>query len=149
MKLIRTLFLILALAGFLFSLVIHLSTLWGRAPSSEGWLVAPFLGALLSWIAAAYLSGAKAGRMAGIPFSEVVKDCPTWLKRTDYFFSAYAFLIFLALALRTLGVFHWKRVEFPLPAGFLFFSAFCMMFYAGSFSMLFGKLFGATRRANS
>ncbi len=149
MKLIRTLFLTLALVGFLCSLVIHLSALWGRTPSSEGWLIAPFLGALLSWIAAAYLSGAKAGRMAGIPLSEVVKDCPAWLKRTDYFFSAYAVLIVLGLALRTSGVFHWKQVELPVSAGFLFDSALCMMFYAGSFSMLFGKLFGATRRANS
>jgi hypothetical protein len=139
----------LALAGFLCSLVIHLSALWGRTPTSEGWLIVPFLGAFLSWIAAAYLSGAKAGRMAAIPFSEVVKDCPTWLKRTDYFFSAYAVLIVLGCALRSSGGFHWKQVELPVSAGFLFVSALCMMFYTGSFCMLFGKLFGTTRRANS
>jgi hypothetical protein len=88
--------------------------------------------------------------MARIPFSEVVKDCPAWLKRTDYFLDAYTVVIFLGIALRTSGVFHWKQVELPVGAGFLFLSAVCMTFYAGSFSMLFGKLFGATtRRANS
>lgn len=144
MELVRKSFLTLSLAGFLSSLIIHLLALWGRSPSSESWLVTLFLGALLSWVAAAYLSGAKAGRMAAIPFSEVVKDCPTWLKRTDYFFSAYAALIFLGVALGTAGIF-----KLPLATGFLFLSAVCMIFYAGSFSMLFGKLFGAARRAHS
>jgi hypothetical protein len=78
----------------------------------------------------AHLSGAKAGRMASIPFSEIVKDCPAWLKRTNYFFDAYVVLIFLWLALRTSGVFHWKQVELPVVAGFLFLSAVCMTFYA-------------------
>lgn len=149
MKLVRILFLILALAGFLCSFVIHLLVLRGHTPPSEDWLIAPFLGALLSWIAAAFLSGAKAGRMAGIPLSEVVKDCPTWLKRTYYFFSAYTVVIFLGFALTASGFFHWKQVQLPVSTGALFFSAFCMMFYAGSLSMLFGRLFGATQRANS
>src|SRR5277367_2895366 len=111
MKIIRILLLILSLVGFLCSLVIHLLALWGRTPSANAWLIAPFLGALFSWISAAYLSGAKAARMASIPFSEVVKDCPAWLKRTDYFFDAYVVLIFCWVALRTSGVFHWKQVE--------------------------------------
>lgn len=149
MKIIRILLLILSLVGFICSLVVHLLALWSRTPS-EGWLIAPFLGALFSWISAAYLSGAKAARMARIPFSEVVKDCPAWLKRTDYFFDAYVVLIFCWVAIRTSGVFQWKQVELPPGAGFLFLSAVCMTFYAGSFSMLFGKLYGATtRRANS
>jgi len=142
MKAARTFFLMLALVGFLFSLIVHLLALLGRAPSSGYWFVMPFLGAFVSWISSAHLSGAKAGRMASIPFSEVVKDCPAWLKRTNYFFDAYVVLIFLGLALRTSGVFHWKQVELPVGAGFLFLSAVCMTFYAGSFSMLFGKLFG-------
>ena len=100
----------------------------------------------MSWISAAYLSGAKAGRM-GIPVSEVVKDCPAWLKRTDYFFSAYLGLVLLWLALRFPEVFHGRKVELPATAGFVIFSAFSMMFYVGAFSMLFGKLFGTTRRA--
>ena len=134
----------LALVGFLFSLIIHLLGLWGRAPSSEYWFVVPFLGALVSWISAAYLSGAKAGRMGLIPIGEVVKDCPTWLKRTNYFFFAYTGLIFLWVALRAPGIFHWRKVELSATAGFVVFSTFSMMFYAGSFSMLFGKLFGET-----
>jgi hypothetical protein len=142
MKAARTFFLMLALVGFLFSLIVHLLELWGRAPSASGWLVAPFLGALLSWISAAYLSGAKTARMASIPFSEVVRGCPAWLKRTNYFSDAYVVLIFLWLALRTSGIFHWKTVELPVGAGFLFMSAVSMTFYVGSFSMLFGKLFG-------
>jgi hypothetical protein len=88
-----------------------------------------------SWISAAYLSGAKAARMASIPFipfSEVVKDCPAWLKRTNYFSDAYVVLIFLGLVLRTSGVFHWKQVELPVGAGFLFMSAVSMTFYVGS-----------------
>src|SRR5882672_6284620 len=124
MKAARTFVLMLALVGFLFSLIIHLLALWGRAPSSESWFMVLFLGAFVSWISAAYLSGAKAGRMAGIPLSEVVKDCPDWLKRTDYFFFAYAGLIFLGFALRASGLFHWRKIELPVTTGFLFFSAF-------------------------
>ena len=145
MKAARTFFLMLSLVGFLFSLIVHLLALWGRASSSEYWFVVPFLGAFMSWISAVYLSGAKAGRMALIPASEVVKDCPAWLKRTDYFFSAYLGLVLLWLALRFPEVFHWRKVELPATAGFVIFSAFSMMFYVGAFSMLFGKLFGPTR----
>ena len=145
MKAASTFFLMLALVGFLFSLIVHLLALWGRAPSSEYWFVVPFLGALMSWISAAYLSGAKAGRMAAVLVSEVVKDCPAWLKRTNYFFFAYAGLIFLWVALRAPGLFHWRRVELSTLTGFIVFSAFSMMFYVGSFSMLFGKLFGESR----
>jgi hypothetical protein len=144
MKTARTIFLMLALVGFIFSLIIHLLALWGRAPSSEYWFVVPFLGAFVSWISAAYLSSAGTSRMARILVSEVVKDCPTWLKRTNYFFFAYTGLIFLCVALRAPGLFHWRKVEMPAVAGFVFFSAFSMLFYLGSFSMLFGKLFGKT-----
>jgi hypothetical protein len=142
MKAARTFFLMLALVGFRFSSIIHLLALWGGAPSSEYWFVVPFFGAFLSWISAAYLSGAKAGRMGLIPLSEVVKDCPTWLKRTNYFFFAYTGLIFLWVALRAPGLLHWRKVELPATAAFVFFSAFSMLFYVGSFSMLLGKLFG-------
>ena len=142
MKAARTFFLVLALVGFFFSFIVHLLGLWGRTPLASGWLVAPFLGALLSWISAACLSGAKSGRMASIPFKEVVKGCPAWLKRTNYLSDAYVVLIFLRLVLRTSGLFHWKKVELPAGAGFLFMSAVSMTFYVGSFSMLFGKLFG-------
>lgn len=146
MKAARTFFLMLALVGFIFSLSIHLLALLGRAPSSEYWFVVPFLGAFVSWISAAYLSRAKAGRMASIPVSEVVKDCPTWLKRTNYFFFAYTGLIFLWVGLRAPGLFHWGKVELPTRTGFVIFSAFSMTFYVGSFSMLFGKLFGENRQ---
>jgi hypothetical protein len=140
MKAARTFFLMLALVGFLFCLFIHLLALWGRAPSSEYWFVVPFIGALVSWVSAAYLSGAKAGRMGLIPISEVVKDCPTWLKRTNYFFFAYTGLIFLWVVLRAPGIFHWRKVELSATAGFVVFSTFSMMFYVGSFSMLLRKL---------
>jgi hypothetical protein len=141
----RTYFLILAVVGFLFSLIIHLLALWGRAPSSESWYAVPFLGALVSFVSAAYLSGAKPG-WRGIPFSETVKGCPTWLKRRNYFFSGYLGLILLWDALRVPGIFHWRKVELPPVAAFLDFSAFAMLFYASSFSMLFGKLFGENRQ---
>ena len=146
-KAARTFFLMLALVGFLFSSTIHLLALWRRTPSSEYWFVVPFLGALLSWISAAYLSGAKAGRIAAILVSEVVKDCPAWLKRTNYFFFAYSWLINVWVALRAPGLFHWRRVELSVITGFIAFSALSMSFYVGSFSMLFGKLFGESRRA--
>ena len=146
MKTARTFFLMLALLGFLFSLIIHFLALRGRAPSSEYLFAVPFLGALVSWISAAYLTGAKAGRMGIIPLKEVVKDCPTWLRRTNYFFSVYAGLIFLSVALRAPGILHWRKVKLLVVTAFVVFSAFSMMFYVGSFSMLFGKLFGEDRR---
>jgi hypothetical protein len=142
MKTARTVLLILAVVGVLFSLIIHLLALRGRVPSSESWYAALFLGALMLFVSAAYLSGAKPGRMGMIPVSEIVKGCPTWLKRTEYFFSAYTGLICLWLALRVPGIFHWRKVELPRMIGFVIFSAFSMTFYVSSFSMLFGKLFG-------
>jgi hypothetical protein len=145
METARKFFLLISLVGFLFSLIIHLLSLWGRAPSSEYWFVVPFLGAFVSLIAAAYLSGAKAGRMGLISLSEVVKGCPTWLKRTNYFLFAYTGLIFFWAALRAPGIFHWRKVELPAITGFLFFSTLSMMFYVGSFSMLFGKLLARPR----
>jgi len=101
-----------------------------------------FLGALMSFVSAAYLVGAKPGRMGMVPLSEVVKGCPSWLKRTDYFLFAYLGLVLLWLALRAPETFHWRKVELPAVAGFVIFSAFSMAFYVSSFSMLFGKLFG-------
>lgn len=142
MKTARTFLLSLAVVGVLFSLIIHLLALWGRAPSSESWYAVLFLGAFVLFVSAAYLSGAKPGRMGMIPVSEIVKGCPTWLKRTEYFFSAYTGLICLWLALRVPGIFHWRKVELPTMTGFVIFSAFSLTFYASSFSMLFGKLFG-------
>jgi uncharacterized membrane protein len=147
MKRARTFFLMLALLGFLFSLVIHFLALRGRAPSSEYWFAVPFLGAFVSWISAAYLTGAKAGRMGLIPLNEVVKGCPTWLRRTNYFFFAYTGLIFFWVVLRALGILHWRKVELPVVTAYVVFSAFSMMFYVVSFSMLFGKLFGRATRA--
>src|SRR5256885_2184055 len=146
MKTARTFFLMLALLRFLFSLIIHFLALRGRAPSSEYWFAVPFLGALVLWISAAYLTGAKAGRMGLIPLKEVVKECPTWLRRTDYFFSAYTGLIFLWVVLGAPGILHWRKAELPVVTAFVVFSAFSMMFYVGSFSMLYGKLFGENRR---
>jgi hypothetical protein len=145
MKTARLYFLILAVVGFLFSLMIHLLALWGRAPTSESWYVVPFLGAFVSFVLAAYLSGAKAV-WRGVPIREIVKNCPTWLKRTEYFFSAYLGLIFLWGALSAPGIFHWRKVELSATAGFLIFSAFSMTFYMSSFLMLFGKLFGENRQ---
>src|ERR1700730_4094682 len=100
MKTARTFFLLLALGGFFFSMVIHFLSLSRHAPSSEYWFIVPFLGAFISWIAAAYLSGAKAGRMGLIPSSEVVKGCPRWMKTAGYFFVGYTGLVFLWVALR-------------------------------------------------
>jgi hypothetical protein len=144
MKRARTFFLMLAVVGFLFSLTIHLLALSGRAPSSETWYGVPLLGALVAFVSAAYLSGAKAA-WRGMPIAEIVKNCPTWLKRTEYFFSAYFGLSFLWVALRTPGIFHWRKVELPTMTGFVILSAFSMSFYVGAFSMLFGKLFGEDR----
>jgi len=145
MKRARTFFLMVAVVGFLFSLIIHLLALSGRAPSSESWYVVPFLGAFVAFVSAAYLSGAKAVSR-GMPTREIVKNCPTWLKRTEYFFSAYLALICLWVALRAPGIFHWRKVELSATAGFLIFSAFSMTFYMSSFLMLFGKLFGEDRQ---
>jgi hypothetical protein len=146
MKTTRTFFLILAAAGFLFSLIIHCLALWGRIPSSESWDVVPFLGAIVSFVSAANLSGARPARMGLIPQSEIVKGCPTWLKRTDYFFFAYVVLVLLWFVLRTPGILHGRKVDLPARDGFVIFSASSMTFYAGSFSMLFGKLFGGNRQ---
>jgi hypothetical protein len=148
MKTVRSFFLILAVVGFLISLIVHLLALWGRAPSSESWYLVPILGASVLFVSAGYLSGAKPGRLGMIPGSEIVKGCPTWLKRTEYFFSAYMGLICLWLILKVPGIFHWRKIELPAVAGFVLFSAFAMTFYVSSFSMLFGNLFGQNRQAN-
>jgi hypothetical protein len=148
MKIAKSFFLVLAVVGFLFSTIIHGLALWGRAPSSASWYVVPLLGASVLFVSAGYLSGAKPGRLGMIPVSEIVKGCPTWLKRTEYFFSAYMGLICLWLVLKAPGIFHWRKIELPAVAGFVFFSAFAMTFYTSSFSMLFGNLFGQNRQAN-
>jgi hypothetical protein len=149
MKTARTFFLILALVGFLFSFFIHLLVLSGRVPASDSWDVVPFLGSLVLFVSAAYLSGTKAVRMGLIPISAVVKDSPAWLKRIGYFSFAYAGLICVWVVLRTPGIFHWRKVELPATAGFVIFSAFAMAFYVSSFSMLFGKLFDEKGRWRS
>lgn len=144
MKIARSFFLILAVVGFLFSIIIHALALSGRAPSSESWNTVPFLGAMVVFLSAGYLGGVKPIRIGMISVSEIVKGCPTWLKRTEYSFSAYMGLIGLWLVLKVLGVFHLRTID----AGFVFFSAFAMTFYISSFSILFGKLFGQNRQAN-
>jgi hypothetical protein len=101
MKIARSFFLILAAVGFLFSIIIHALALWGRAPSSESWNAVPFLGAMVVFVSAGYLGGVKPIRIGTISVSEIVKGCPTWLKRTEYFFSAYMALIGLWLVLQS------------------------------------------------
>src|SRR5260370_42448704 len=93
MKKARIFFLMLALVGFLFSFIIHLLVLSGRVPSSDCLNMVLFLGAFVLFVSAAYLSGTRAVRMGLIAISEIVKDYPTWLTRTDAFFFAYLRLI--------------------------------------------------------
>ena len=147
MKTTRTFALVLALAGFIFSLIIHLLALWRRLPSSESWWVVPFLGALALFVSAAYLSGVKPGRMGMVPVREIVRGCPNWLKRTQYFFSAYVVLTCLWIVVRASGViFHWRKIELSFVTGIAVFSALAMSFYVSSFSILFGRLFGDNRQ---
>jgi hypothetical protein len=144
MKTARTLFLVLASIGFLFSFIIHLLLLSGHVPASDLWSVAPFLGALVSFASAAYLSGAKRGPMGAIPASAIVKDCPSWLKSAEYFFFAYSCVIFLWIALFT-----WRKVELPAKTSFVLLSAVSMSFYVSSFLMLFWKLSGKSKDRTS
>jgi len=146
MKMARTFLLVVSFVGFAFSLVIHLLALSGHAPSSDSWYVIPFIGSFVAFVLAANLSGAKPGRMGMIPQSEVTKGCPQWLKKTDWFFFVYTFLALFWIALRNPGVFHWRKVALSQTDGFFIFSAFSMMFYVSSFSMLFGKLFGESNQ---
>gem|GEM_PF-2178139 len=146
MKTARIFFLMLALVGFLFSFIIHLFVLSGRVPTSGFWEMVPFFGAFVLFVSAAYLSDTKAVRTGLIPISAIVKHCPTWLKRTEYFSFAYLGLICVWVALSPPVIFHWGKIELPARTGFVIFSAFAMSFYVSSFSMLFGKLFGERRR---
>jgi hypothetical protein len=141
MKSARIFLLVLAFVGFIFSLTVHLLSLLGRVPTSASWFVGPCLGALVSFVLAPYLSGTKVGRM-GVSIKEIVKGCPTWLRRTEYFFSAYVALVMVWLAFRSPGVFPLGKVELPARAAFVVFSAVSTAFYVSTFSMLFGKLFG-------
>jgi hypothetical protein len=95
----------------------------------------------VSFVLATKLSGAKVGRM-GVSTREIVKGCPTWLRRTEYFFSAYVALVMVWLVFRSLGVIHRGPVELSARTAFVVFSAVSTAFYVSSFSMLFGKLFG-------
>jgi len=147
MKMVRKFLLVLSFVGFTLSLAIHLLVLWRRVPSSELWYVVPFIGAFVAFALAAYLSGAKPGRMGMIPQSEVTKGRPPWLKKADWFFFAYTFLALFWIALRNPGVFHWRKVALSQTNGFFIFSAFSMMFYVSSFSMLFGRLFGESNQS--
>ena len=138
----RTVLLNCSALGFAFSLGVHFFSLAGHTPSSDSWLVLPFLGALVSFSSAGYLSGAKTGRMGTVPISEIVKGCPKWLKWTVYFFSAYLVLVWLVVG--SSEVYHWRKVEMPARMAFVVFSAFALLFYFSSFSMLFGKMFGVS-----
>jgi hypothetical protein len=140
MKTTRIFLLLLAVAGFLFASIIHFSALWGRPFSSESWSTWSLLGALVLFVLVAYLGGARPGPRGMVPFSEIVKRCPTWLKRADYFIFVYGVLIFLWQT-RVLGV-HWRRVELSPIAGTAIESAFAMSFYVSSFCVLFGRPFG-------
>ena len=147
MKMARTFLLVLSFVGFTFSLGIHLLALSGRVRSSESWYVVPFIGSFVAFVLAVNLSGAKPGRMGMIPQSKITKGCPPWLKKTDWFLFAYTFLAVLWIALRNPGVFHWRKVELSPTDGFFIFSAFSMMFYVSSFSMIFGRLFGESNQS--
>ena len=147
MKMARKFLLVLSFVGFTFSLAIHLLALSGRVPSSESWDVVPFIGSFVAFALAANLSGAKPGRMGMIPQSEITKGCPPWLRKTDGFFFAYMFLALFWIALRNPGVFHWRKVALSQTDRFFIISAFSMMFYVSSFSMLFGRLFGKSNQS--
>ena len=140
----RTVLLNFSALGFAFSLGVHFFSLAGHTPSSDSWLVLPFLGALVSFSSAGYLSGAKTGRMGTVPICEIVKGSPKWLKWTVYFFSAYLGLVLVWLVVRSSEVFRWRKVEMPTRMAFVVFSAFAVLFYVSSFSMLFGKMFGVS-----
>ena len=130
-----------AVTGFIVSLSIHVLALSGRVPASELWFVVPFFGALVLFVLVARLVGAKAGRR-GVATGEIVKACPTWLKRTVHFFSVYLAIVILWLLGRSLGIFHWEKVQLDVRNATVVFSAFAAEFYLASVAMLFGKLFG-------
>lgn len=149
MKTLRQICLVLAAVGFISSLMIHLFALWGRAPQSDVWIAVFFGGAFVLWISGALLTGTKGGHMGAISIEKIVSDCPNWLKKADYFLFSYAVLVFLWGVLRSLGVIHLREVRQPSPETFGIFSGWLMAFYAGGYSMLFGRLFGGDHRRPS
>jgi len=88
----------------------------------------------------------KGGPDGEYPCQRGCQRLPNLAEKTNYFFFAYTGFIFLWVGLRAPGLFHWGKVELPTRTGFVIFSAFSMTFYVGSFSMLFGKLFGENRQ---
>jgi hypothetical protein len=128
---------VLAAAGFIFSLGFHVFALCGRAPQSQVWIAVLFGGAMASWLLAAFVSGAgaEAGRMAAIPIDEILSDCPNWLKKSVHYLFVYLLLIFLWCVFRFMG-------EVPLSSrkAFAIFSGWSMPFYAGAYGMLFESL---------
>jgi hypothetical protein len=140
MKTLRQIWMLMAAVGFIFSLMIHVFALSGRAPQSDVWIALLFGGTFVLWIPGALLSGMKGGHMGAIPVGEIVRGCPKWLKKADYFLFSYAVLIFLWGILRHFGILHLREGRQPSPETFGIFSGWCMAFYAGVFSMLFGKL---------
>jgi hypothetical protein len=129
-----------AAVGFIFSLAIHVFALCGLAPQSQVWIVVLFGGAAASWLLAAFVSGAEAGRMGAIPIDEILSDCPNWLKKSVHYLFSYAVLIFLWSVLRGMGLIPLKEVPQPSPETFAIFSGWSMAFYAGAYAMLFESL---------
>jgi hypothetical protein len=121
--------------------IVNFLAILGHASLSTDWFMLLSVGALLSFVTASFLSNTEAGGR-GIPFGEVVKDCPIWLKRTNYVFLAYLALTLLSVTFRYPGALHWRKVEMSDFDGLIVLSAFAMDFYLAAFSMLFGKLFG-------
>jgi hypothetical protein len=132
--------LLAAVVGFMVSVGVHVLSLWGRASASEIWIVVPFLGAIASFVLAAFLSGVTLARR-GVPMREIVRQAPTWLQTGTYFFAVYLAIVMAWLLYRSFGISRWAKVELDARTGFVVFSAFSMDFYVNSAAMLFRKCF--------
>jgi hypothetical protein len=140
MKNLRHVCLILAGAGFIVSLGIHVCALVGRAPSSGEWLVFTFVGSMVVWVAAAVASGTRGGRMGAIPMSAIVEMRPSWLRATTYVCFVYAVLFFAWGAIRPSSFMRLGSVDDDLSGLFAMFSCFSMSFFVGAFSMAWGNV---------
>jgi hypothetical protein len=141
MKTLRQVCMLFAGVGFILSLGIHLSALLGRVPSSGGWIILTFMGGMVVWISAALASGTRGeGRMGTIPISAIVEKRPAWLKTTTYFCFWYAILLLIGPALRPSSFIRLGRVLESASALVAMLSGWSLPFFAGAFSMVWGKV---------
>jgi hypothetical protein len=130
MRLIAFPFMLMAAAGFLLSLTVHIMALFGKPLPGCIWVLHVAIFAL--WIPAIWITNRRLHQVdRKDQWDAILANCPVWMRRAITIVFAYAIVNFFVFMASTMG--HPKPTGTAPPSVIRGFSGHWMIFYAVAF----------------